>query len=303
MTAVAAADPNDPDAVLISDEYATDQDPDVVVLAAPGDAEVSSSDADALLVEASMFTATPEPDTGSVLLAIQDLPAGPVTLTRTDANGTGPVRLLEGQEPISGALTVRDYEPALAGLVKYTVRDAQGTRTTVTTTMPTPAVPSPRLGLPVLPQYNVEVWNLRDYDDNREASHTVHHVVHRADPLVVMGLLRPRTGRLTFLQQDVAKANAIRGLYNRGEVALLRLWDAKGLDLYHVARSVSVRPEHHAAAGQRRWAVDVDYVEVAKPTSPLLGALGWGFDDVADIGTFDAVLERFPTFADVVAGL
>lgn len=59
----------------------------------------------------------------------------PLTAIRVDANGAGPVRLLENQEPIAGDLTVTDYEPALNGVVRYDVTDGLGRSISVSTSL------------------------------------------------------------------------------------------------------------------------------------------------------------------------
>lgn len=58
-------------------------------------------------------------DIGAVLIEVTGAPAGGLTIYREDMNGPGTVRLLAGQVPISGALTVYDYEAALTGTVYY----------------------------------------------------------------------------------------------------------------------------------------------------------------------------------------
>ena len=64
----------------------------------------------------STLTATPLPGLAAVQLSAAGLPAGPAVITRTDVNGSAPVRLLPAQEPITGSLLVTDYaETTTAG--------------------------------------------------------------------------------------------------------------------------------------------------------------------------------------------
>lgn len=69
------------------------------------------------------------------------------TITRTDASGTHPVRLLAGQDTTGGAtgLSIRDYEAPLVGDITYKVTDGNGGTASVTidaTTIPVPATAS-----------------------------------------------------------------------------------------------------------------------------------------------------------------
>lgn len=72
------------------------------------------------------LTATTQPETASVLLEIETALSSAMVITRTDANGANVVRLRADQVPIGGFLIVTDYEPALTGLILYTVTDALG---------------------------------------------------------------------------------------------------------------------------------------------------------------------------------
>lgn len=239
---------------------------------------------------------TPLPTQAAVRIEIGAAPAGPVTITRSDVNGSNPVRLYAGQEPIAGDLTVTDYEVALAGTVTYSVTDSAGTITAQTTTSLGIAVPW--LGVPVLPGFNAPLLLVVDYTATRASSTTLHTVVGRADRVAVIGRLLGREGRFRLRAVDHAHAQALVDLYNRGEVVQLRQPNHDRLDLMHVATGVTYvhDPEH------KMWWVDVDYTEVAAPVGPLLGSLGWTFEDVAVYGTFDAVRRDFATFADLLVG-
>lgn len=81
------------------------------------------------------LTLTPQPDTASVAVQITGAPAGAVAITRVDANGSRPVRLRSGQTPISGSLTVTDYEAALTGPIRYDVVDSASATTSAYASM------------------------------------------------------------------------------------------------------------------------------------------------------------------------
>ena len=135
------------------------------------------------------------------------------------------------------------------------------------------------------------------FEGTRTALTTVHDVVGRADPLVVMGPLGTRRGRLDIFVAEYATGRALEAVYGLGEIVLMRQPTVPGLDLYHVARSTFLGQD------QSRWRLTVDYVEVAAPTGPLLGALGWTFDAAADwYPTFAAARAAFPTFNEYAVG-
>lgn len=239
---------------------------------------------------------TPLPTQAAVRLEITDAPEGAVTISRTDINGTGTVRLYAGQEPISGDLTATDYEPALNGTITYSVTDASGAITSQT--MTSLGVIVPWLGVPVLPGFNTPLLLVLDYTASRGTTTTLHTIVDRADQVAVIGRLLGRVGRFRVRALNHGHAQAIVDLYNRGEIVQLRQPDHDRLDLTHVA----TRVEYVHDPERREWWVDIDYTEIAAPVGPLLGSLGWTFEDVAVYGTFDAVRRDFATFADLLVG-
>lgn len=218
---------------------------------------------------------------GTITLTISGAPAGPVTITRTDANGVGTVRLLAGQAPIAGAMVVTDYEAALVGVVTYQVVDSAAATTTSAPTTLAGLVTEAMLGVPVLPQLSVAgVFPLDTYSATRRSTGTIHEVIGRQDPVVTLGRAQLRVGSLQYLTEDYPGAAAIVQAYDRGEVVLLRQTDHAGLDLYHVATSSTVSPAATTREGMR-WAVAVEFVEVAPPSGPRLGDVGWTWADLS----------------------
>lgn len=223
---------------------------------------------------------------------------GPTTITRVDVNGARPVRLLDGQEPIAGVLTVTDYEPALTGSIRYDVTDTDGV--TTSQTIAAPVVSNPWLHVPVLPSVRVELDLVTDYNAERPNGTTVHEVIGREDPLPVMGPSRTRRGRARVWAPDYATARAAEDVLRQGEVVMLRQPTYPGLDMYLVPESLQVVPIGATVEGQR-WALEFGYLEVAAPTGPLLGGTGWSFADVAKFATFADVRATYDTFADLTA--
>lgn len=82
-----------------------------------------------------------------------------LTITRVDANGANVVRLLEGQQPIGGALSVTDYEAALVGTVRYDVVDGNGVVTSQSMSFASGALAISRTNLIVNPSFETNVLN------------------------------------------------------------------------------------------------------------------------------------------------
>lgn len=248
-------------------------------------------------------TATPDPTTASVVVEVTGAvpAAGPVSITRTDRNGTAPVRQREDSLPVAGALTIEDYEAALAGGITYTVRDSSGAAATVT--LPAGlAVTVPWLSHPGLPALNRPV-TIRD-DDPTYSGRSVQHDVYGARlPLFTT---QPLTGRdsstLTLLADSWDDARGIRDVYASGVPVLLRQPCLDDGDHYHVPSSVALAP---VTAGRwaGRWSATVTYVETDRPLGALAGTARWTYaDSLARSGTYPASRAEFPTYADLLAG-
>lgn len=229
-------------------------------------------------------------------VAVTTLPAAydlaTFTLTRTDANGVRPVRLLDGQEIIDGTLVVEDAEAALVGAITYQLTSALGVTTTVSTSLA--GTVGYRLAPAPFPQWATTAALVTGYDASRSTSTTVHEVIGRADPVVRLGAVRLRRGMLTVWCKSYVDLVAALDVYRRGEVVMLRQPHDPGLDMYHAATEVRESPYDEA---WRRWRLDVTYVEVAFPRGPLLGSPSWTWDDLAAMfPTWDAALAFFDTW-------
>ncbi|TDE91589.1 hypothetical protein EXU48_15705 [Occultella glacieicola] len=238
-----------------------------------------------------LFTATPDPANGNILLDITPGTSSTVdAITRTDANGTHPVRLLPNQLPTPSQLIVRDYEAALTGPVTYTLTGAGGSQ--VTTSL---GSDHPWLFVPVYPQFSAAVESVTGYTSDRATQTTVHQVIGRPDPLVTIGRLQTRAGTLEIWCASHADALTVQNVYSLGHAVMLRQVEHAGLDMYHFARAVTVDP--FAPQGARtRWRVAVDYVEVNRPTADLAGSLGWNYSELAAAHT--SYFEVAFTYAD-----
>lgn len=243
------------------------------------------------------LSATAQPSTASVLLEVSA--TGTVTeIMRADANGTAPVRVLAGQLPDTGTIIATDYEAALTGLITYTVTDG----TTTATDSATLDLGVPWLFVPVVPNYSAQVEMVTGYTAERASTSSVHVVINRPDPVVTVGRLGYRRGTLSVWCADYAAVREVLSVYERGQVVMLRQPTFPGLDLYHVATGVTAEPYPDETA-TRRWTVSVEFVEVARPTAPLAGSLGWSFADVTSgWSTFAALVSEFEDFDALTVG-
>lgn len=226
---------------------------------------------------------------------------GPVTVTRTDANGTNPVRLRDGQKPISGSMTVVDNEAALTGTLRYDVLDSAGVTTTASTVL---NGTTPVLHAVALPQYRSDLALVTGYNARRDSAATVHEVVGRADPVVVQsGVSRLRQGRLELWCATFEDALALQAVCSTGRFLMLRQPTFAGMDMYLHCNSSEVNPENTEAAIGWRWSVSCDYVEVKSPSSSLLGAAGWTYSDIpATYATYSAQRAAFASYAALAVG-
>lgn len=213
------------------------------------------------------------------------------SLTRADNNGTRPVRLYEGQGLSDGALVTTDPEPALSGLISYTavVRDVVGgTDVTVfASTSLDGQVTRSRIAPASIPSQGQWYDLAPDISLDRASTTTLAQVINRPDPIVTLGTQALRAGTLSIFADDYAMGTALESVFNRGEIVFVRQPDHPGLDMYIVGTRTSLRIQPELTR-PRRWVLDVDYAEVAAPTTPLRGSIGW---------TIAESLERNPTLA------
>lgn len=224
----------------------------------------------------------------------------PTTITRTDANGSRPVRLLNNQEPISGSMTVTDYEAAFTGTIRYDVVDAANVTTSASTNLN--GVTVPYLRAAVLPQLGGALEIVKDYRSSRNSLGIVHRPIGRVSPLIVTGALATREGTLTIWCSTYTNALAVAAAATNGDVLLLRQPTFAGLDMYLIAQTVDVNPDDRGTNG-RQWIVEIDYIEVDVPSDPLQGAVGWTYSALAgSYASYAAARVAFTDYADLVAG-
>lgn len=247
---------------------------------------------------AAQLTLTPQPTTGSIRLTIDPDEGDILSVQRSDANGTYPVRTVAGLLPSDEVTVINDYECALSGLVTYTVILESGTLSASTEL----SASTPWLNLPRQVNLSEALESVLDYTAGREAATTLHEVIGRPDPLATLGVLRMRQGSFDLYAPTYEAARSIERVYAAQQVALLRLPDHRSADLYHVALSVDTAPLN-ASRGDTRWVVKVGYIEVARPDGNVIGALGWTYESVAtQHADYGALAALYETYADLQVG-
>lgn len=163
-------------------------------------------------------------------------------------------------------------------------------------------IDKPWLLVPISPHFSETVETITDYSAGRETFATVHQIIGRADPLVVMGKLGTRTGTLEFWAESLEDVNRLTRVFDRGEAVMLKQ-PVPGMDMYLAATSLDVTPYSVEGPDNTRYRFAVSYQEVTRPYGDLAGALGWTFDALAaDYASFNAVTAAFATFDDLTLG-
>lgn len=244
---------------------------------------------------------TVQPATASVSLSVTGAPAGPVVITRTDVNGTNPVRLRTGQTTSGGALAIVDYEAALIGGLSYDVVDAANATTSASTSLEG-LVSGPRIGAVQLPQLVHAPALVLGYDAARPNPSTVHRVINRPDPVVILATAQTREGTLEVFAVDYEDALALQDVVAQATLFLLRQTDFPGMDMWFLPSTARITPLAETTDGWR-WQVSVPYIETRPSSLPLLGAAGWTFDSVSGTyATFAAVRKAYPSFSALAVG-
>jgi hypothetical protein len=228
------------------------------------------------------------------------------SLTRADNNGTRPVRLYEGQGLSDGVLVTVDPEPALRGLVSYTavVHDSVGNTdvTVYASTSLDSLVHRSRIAPASIPSQGQWYDLAPEMSLGRSTTTTLAQVINRPDPLVTLGSQTLRSGTMQIFANDYQMGAALEAVFNRGEIVFVRQADHPGLDMYIVGTRTSLNIQSQLTT-PRRWILEVDYSEVAAPTTLLRGSIGWTVaTSLARNSTLAASRAEFPTVLDLLIG-
>lgn len=241
---------------------------------------------------------------------LEDTTPNPVTyslvaLTRGDANGTRPVRMYDGQAISDGVLVTTDPEAALTGFISYTavVQPSSGTAVRVQASVDmTGLVSRGRIAPASVPSLGGWFDLSTGVTIGRESTTTVAQVINRPDPLVTLGSQTSRSGTLSIWCPTYEAGTALEAVFNTGEVVLVRQPDYLGLDMYVVGTRTSLDLQREMT-DPRRWVLEVEYTEVAAPTTNLRGSIGWTIaESFARNATLDTSRAEFPTVLDLLIG-
>lgn len=239
------------------------------------------------------ITIQAQPATGALVLTITATEQIDRVM-RSDANGVAEVRTLPGIFPKAAggaALVLTDYEAA-SGTVSYTA----GTATRQTAW----ALPGPWLFVPVMPNYSVQIKSLLDYSAGGDSLGSVHELLGRDDPVAILRGMATRRGTMKLYCGTFAEAMTVVNATRRGEVLMLRQPEHQGMDMYFTATSYGI-PVLESRGGASVFGVDLGYVQLARPSGALSGALGWTFAALAAAyPTFSALPAAYATFQDML---
>ena len=236
------------------------------------------------------LTATPSKTSGTVSLVLEsNKPV--VTLTRSDVNGTRPVRLPAGALPGDGTLRFTDFEPALTGQVQYRAYTA----TEEASAWITLGGQLPRFVMPTIPLYSVEARNVFAYSAPRTTRSTVKEVVGRRGPIVIQAPMGTRRGTLSVLCDDHQEVLRLSSMLERGQTVFYRQSEHAGMDMYFHATEVEPVPN------SGKWELNVTYVELEYPTGPVQSDASWTFAKLAkEPTTFAAVANEYTDYSYLV---
>lgn len=240
-------------------------------------------------------------------------------IVRSDSNGVNAVRLAAGQLPASGNIAVEDYEASmLTGTpITYYVYDAVGLVAQATVTNePTYAntapglvyltcPPRPGLGRALNTGARPDEPVVTSYDARSVAASTVHRVVDRADPVVILRTAQLPEGVLQITCPSLASAQGIGYVLGQPYTFMLRQSDQDSLDFHFVMTGTSLSHAQESwgtvdGRVERRWVLDVSYTEIATPPEEVTRTAGWTYADVtAAHATYAAVLGTYATYLDL----
>lgn len=253
------------------------------------------------------ITATPEPNYSAVRVEITADDGDELILgVFRSVNGTGgdAVRTQVDQLPATFPLVLRDYEAPFGADVRYTLNYQSETEplaielSNIVTLQPAAGV-SVVLTVVGQPAIQAQLPLELTFNASNRPEVTLHYPIGDTHPRYVLGPVRAREGSMTALVRGYA-VQPILDVYNARQPVLLRQAAYAGLDLYHVATDVRHRP---ATASGSVWFVEVDFAEIAYPTMPLVGAVGWTYLELRNAhDTYAEVAATYPTYADLFIG-
>lgn len=247
------------------------------------------------------LSATFDEPTGTVALQATsdtDWTYGNYAIVRADANGTATVRTQEDLDFSGGELNVIDSEPALSGWVSYTI--VAGAESATDGMLVSTA--RTWLKFPLMPHLSIELAPLTaNYEGTYTPTDRVFNALDREDPIIVFGTFGMRSGSFEIICDSYGDALAIVNAYRVTRVSLLQNPAPAEASMYHAVSELRIEP---FAAGTSKWALTGRYTEVSPPVGPVLGTLGWDYNDVGTgYSTFTALVAAFDSFNDLTVGV
>jgi hypothetical protein len=243
------------------------------------------------------LTATPDPDTASVRLDFPGM-AAPIVITRSAAGGE--------------AVPVRDADPAAAGVESLSDREAPfglplvytatyGPNGDVATASALLESTRPRLEHPGIASLGLWVDIVDDTPPEWAGASIVHEVIGRTYPLTTAQPMRARSGTLTLSVDGPAGVDQVLEVLSTGLPVLLRVTRRDRFrDGWITATAVR---DAHTSGLQAGRALEIDYLETARPIGPSRGTPGWSVAAVAaTYGTVAEVRETYDYVATLAAG-
>jgi len=237
-------------------------------------------------------------------------------LTRTDANGTAGVRLPAGTLPITSSTTVKDYEYSVDTTYKPGVEwTAWSGSVAVAQVNLLPNKPGMAyLTVPRRPTLGATIWEgdpieptnppgrvVVRFNADRQGSASVHQVVDRADPVIVLHPLPMRTGSLQIRCVALDAVRYLSTTLQRAEVFMLRQADVYLLDFYFTVSALHISTPDPGPGERRYWLLDVDFTEVARLPGEVTVDPDWTYAGVAtENTTYLALLGKYTNYGDLL---
>lgn len=195
---------------------------------------------------------------------------------RETFEGWTPVRLIKDVLP-TNTLICEDFECPFGYDVRYkVVADNEEPAYAMVRVNCTDTI----LSLPHMPAIQARIPYFVEYNAQRRMPGSTDAIIGRADPLITILPLQKRQGSLSYTFNSYDDMRIVGGMYSHGYPLLLRQPCHKGLDLYHVAESVSYNTDKTGPVIM--WTINVNYVECNIPHGDLVEVTGWDYQALAD---------------------
>jgi hypothetical protein len=240
-------------------------------------------------------------------------------IVRSDSNGVNAVRVPAAQLPASGNIAVEDYEASMVsgtpityyaydatGLVaQATVTDDATFANTATGVVYLTCPPRPGLGRLLNAGARADQIIVTLYDAQVQTTSTVHRVVDRADPIVILRTAPLPEGRLELTCPSLSSAQDLGYILGQPYTFMLRQSDQDRLDFHFTVSGMNLTHSEQdwgvvGGRSERRWTLAVAHTQISTPPEDVTRTAGWTYGDLtAANSTYIAVLGSYATYLDV----